>query len=264
MNKNDQINPQKKYINMKTSIFILLIAVCTFGCKKSDVIEPEPEVTEPTTTIAYNKLLRVENFAATLRDDATTTPPTIYFSLEGKAAVTTDYAKTNRWDVAFGGLYNSFLSGNNGSATTNYGYGTSGKGGILILEQAFDDVTDVPADALFKTGKDVVGTDDAGDYGVGMGWYLYDFNGLKVGDGSYDKQHVAYALSTALTLANGTVIKPRTVVVKTAKGNYAKIKMISCYKDAFTLAQWSRDVPHMYFTFEYVLVPAGSTKFEIK
>jgi hypothetical protein len=249
---------------LRISTLMLLSVLCFAACKKTDITEPETVVPEPQTTVAYNKLLRVENLVAILENNTTTAAPTVYFSLETKASVPESYGKTNRWDVAFGGLYNSFISGNNGSVAANYGYGTSGKGGVLILEKAFSEVTDVPADALFKTGKDVIGTDDAGDYGVGTGWYLYDFNGLKVGDGSYDKQHVAYALSEELTLKSGTVIKPRTIVVKTAKGNYAKIKMISCYQNAYTIAQWSRDVPHMYFTFEYVLVPAGSTKFEIK
>jgi len=40
--------------------------------------------------------------------------------------------------------------------------------------------------------------------------------------------------------------------------------MISCYKDAFTADKWFIDTPHMYFTFEYVIVPKGSKKFEIK
>lgn len=246
------------------SLTAFFFAILLFtACKKSEVITPETE--EPgSTTTDYYKLQRVENYAATLEDNATTVPATVYFSLENKAGVPVEYAKTIRWDVAFGGLYNSFLSGNNGTVSSNHGYGAAGKGGILILTKSFDEVTDVPADADFKTTADVVGTDDAGDYGVGTGWYLYDFQGTKVRDGAYANQHVAYALSNSLTLTNGTQILPRTIVMRTAKGNYAKIKMISCYKDAFTITQWGRDVPHMYFTFEYVIVPAGSTKFEIK
>ncbi|MNY71051.1 hypothetical protein D3C86_2093090 [compost metagenome] len=56
----------------------------------------------------------------------------------------------------------------------------------------------------------------------------------------------------------------RTVIVRTANGDYAKIKMISGYKDAFTADKWFQTTPHMFYTFEYVVVPKGSTKFQIK
>ncbi|MDO7744729.1 MAG: hypothetical protein MUP99_13170, partial [Pedobacter sp.] len=116
----------------------------------------------------------------------------------------------------------------------------------------------------FKTGGTVVGTDKNGDFGEGTGWYLYDFGGRTVGDGSYEKEHVAYAIADGLTLANGTKLPARTIVLRTANGNFAKIKMISCYQNAFTPETWFRTTPHMFFTFEYVLAPKGSTKFEIK
>lgn len=263
------MNIQMKKVNRglrMECLFAFVVLAITFTACKKDEVSPEPVKPEETAgTVPYYKLQRVENFAATTDNNTTTAAPTVYFSLENRASVIADYVKTTRWDVAFGGLFNSFLSANNGSTATNHGVGTSAKGGILILAKSFDEVTEIPADASFKTTPDVIGTDDAGDYGAGMGWYLYDFNGTKVRDGAYANQHVAYALgANSLSLKNGTTIPARTIVVRTAKGNYAKIKMISCYKDAYTLASWSRDTPHMYFTFEYVLVPAGSSKFEIK
>ncbi|WP_443938657.1 HmuY family protein [Pedobacter sp. MW01-1-1] len=240
---------------------LLIASVFTVGCKKTEVVTEPEEVIVP---VAFNTIHRVENLPASTDNNSATAAPVIYFSLETKELKEAKDAKTTRWDIAFGGLFNSFLSGNNGSASTNFGYGSAGKGGVLILEKAFNEVTDIPADALFKTGKNIIGTDDAGDYGSGTGWYLYDYTGLKMGTGMYEKQHVAYSLAEGLTLLNGTEISPRTIVVKTANGNYAKVKIISCYKDAFQISDWSRDIPHMYFTFEYVLAAAGSTKFEIK
>ncbi len=260
MNK-QSFNLTKRFTAAPLFLLLMLMAA---ACSKKDTPQPDPQPEEKTNPTAFYKLQRVENFAATTDDNAAVIPATVFFSLENNAGVIPDYAKTNRWDIAFGGLYNSFLSGNNGSDKFNYGYGATGKGGILILTKSFDKVTDVPADADFKTVSDVTGPDDAGDYGAGTGWYLYDFNGTRVRDGAYSNQHIAYALSNGLTLKNGTQLSPRTVVVRTAKGDYAKIRMISCYKDAFSIEKWSRDVPHMYFTFEYVMVPAGSKKFEIK
>lgn len=249
-------------------IFCLLftIALVNTSCSKdntSPVEEPKEE--EPGETVPFYTLQRVENLAMETDDENPTSAKTaVLFSLEDKKEVQLTYAKTQRWDVSFTHLYNSFLGANNGQNSTSNGYGGAGQGGILVLEQAFDEVTTIPADNLFKTGSGIVGTDIAGDFGEGIGWYLYDFSGTIVGDGSYDKQHVAYALSNPLTLTNGTVVKARTIVIRTAKGNYAKIRMISCYQGAFTSDKWFRNTPHMFFTFEYVLVPKGSTTFEIK
>jgi hypothetical protein len=255
-----------KKIVISISVVLLVSGLMTACKKEAESAGTDTGIdttTTPTDTVFY-KLIRVQNFVATTSDDVNAVPATLYYSLESKKEIAAGYAKTRQWDVAFGGLYNSFLSGNNGSNGSNNGSGSSGVGGILILEQAFDAVTTIPNDAQFKTGANVTGTDDAGDYGQGIGWYLYDFGGAHVRNTEYENQHVAYALADTLRLANGTKINPRTVVVKTAKGNYAKIRMISCYKDLFKQSEWRRSAPHMYFTFEYVLVPAGSTKFETR
>lgn len=246
-------------INKKLVIWgsaCLVLGLLFTGCKKDEVISPEPEKEVPTHTeggTPYFKLQRIENLAVETDDANPTVPPTaVLFSLETKAIVPLLYAKTNRWDICFNGLYNSFLSSNNGQSSTSLGAGSTGAGAIAIVQKPFDQVTDVPADATLSISK-TIGTDDEGDFGEGIGWYLYDFGGTKRGDGSYDKQHVAYAMP-----------EKRTVIIRTAKGDYAKIRMISCYKDAFTADKWFRTTPHMYFTFEYVIVPKGSTKFEIK
>ena len=215
----------------------------------------EPDTEEPSEDIFY-QLVRIENLGAdtiTSDNNPTVAPPTRYFSLSKGKEVSVAFAKTNAWDLAFGSLYNSFLSANNGADPDNHGGGANGIGGICILKENFDNVISIPPDDQFLTGPDLIGTDELGAFGFGTGWYLYDFGGNIMGDGSYEKQHVAYALQDT-----------RTVVVRTARGNYAKIRMISCYKDAFTPEEWFRDTPHMYFTFEYVIVPAGSTAFEIR
>jgi len=234
----------------------LMLAVLFTGCKKDDIISPEPGKEIPTKTeggTAYYKLQRIENLAVETDDANPTVPPTaVLFSLETKEIVPLLYAKTNRWDIGFNDLYNSFISCNNGQSSTSLGAGSTGTGAIAIVQKPFDQVIDIPADGTLSISK-TIGTDDEGDFGQGIGWYLYDFGGTKRGDGSYDKQHVAYAMP-----------EKRTVIVRTAKGDYAKIKMVSCYKDAFTADKWFRTTPHMYFTFEYVIVPKGSTNFEIK
>ncbi len=239
---------------------ILLFAACS----KENVSADDPEE-EPSTEVPYYKLQRVENLNASTDDEnPLVDKQEILFSLKYKKEQPLNYAKTTRWDISLSGLYNSFIGGNNKTDASNSGYQGPGIGGIMILARAFDDVTDVPEDHLFKTGKGLIGTDDAGYFGQGVGWYLYDFGGALVGDGSYDKMHVAYALGDSLKLSDGNILSPRTIVVRTASGDYAKIKMISCYKDAFKPGDWFRNTPHMFFSFEYVMVPAGSKKFEIR
>ena len=254
--------------NLKAIYLVFL--VLSMGCGKdnpSPEVKPEePVIENPGTDQGlFYKLIRVKNFKGdTTNTDHTSSKASLFYSLEQNLPRTDKYEKTRAWDIAFGGLYASFISGNNGANPKNHGAGTKAEGGILILKQAFSDVVDVPSDDQFETASDLYGTDIAGDYGEGTGWYLYDFGGTFVRDGAYDNMHIAYALGSALTLRNGTVIPARTLVVRTANGNYAKIKMISVYKDLLNADQWFRSTPHMYFTFEYVMVPKGAKKFEIK
>lgn len=225
----------------KICSLLLLTAIMASSCKK------DKEKVEEESTFYY-KLERIENFTP-----ATTGATTIYFSFDTKKEVAATQVKTAEWDMAFGGMLTSFVSGNNGAESTNYGTGSTAVGAVAIIEKPFDQVTDVPADSEFKTGKDVFGTDKEGAAASGTGWYLYDMNGTIKGDGSALKKHVAYAMP-----------EKRTLVIRTAKGDYVKIKMISLYKDAFTADKMFINTPMPFFTFEYVVVPKGSTKFIIK
>lgn len=248
--------------------YFLLFSICIamLSCGKDSEIQPDNKPDDETsTTVPFYKLQRVENFHAQVTDESPTTPsPTVFFSLENKKEAPSTYLKTNRWDISFGSLYSSFMAGNNGKDSRNHGFQSTGTGGITVVVKPFAEVVDVPDDNAFKTGRDLIGTDDAGDFGEGTGWYLYDFGGTKVRDNAFDNQHIAHALGEELTLSNGNKVAPRTIIIRTAKGNYAKIKMISVYKDLFQQSQWTRKAAKMFFTFEYVLVPAGSKKFEIK
>ncbi|WP_134091686.1 hypothetical protein [Olivibacter sp. XZL3] len=248
---------------------LILLSLATACSDKHEDPSPEEEIpTETGSKVPYYTLQRVENLAVETDDENPTEPKTaVLFSLTYKKEQPLNYAKTTFWDLSLTGLYNSFIGGNNAANSTNIGYQGPGRGGVAIVEEAFDDVVHIPADTVFKTGAGVFGTDINGAFGEGIGWYLYDFNGDLVSDGSENKKHVAYALGESISInAGGTnkEIPARTILARTSTGDYAKIKMISCYKDAFTRDQMFRDTPHMFFTFEYVIVPAGSTKFEIR
>jgi len=229
-----------------------------------DDMPPQDDDMPPVTT-NYNKLIRVENFGYNLEDGGQFEDKAVlYYSLIENKEAAASLRKTSKWDVAFSGLYSSFMSGNNGNNTKNFGSGTSNVGGIYIIEKPFNEVTEIPDDSVFKTGSEIYGTDENGDFGQGKGWYLYDFGGTIVRDGAAGNQHIAYALGDPLKLSNGSTVPARTLIVKTAKGDYAKIRMISVYKDLFDRDLFTKEAPKMYFTFEYVVVPKGSTRFEVK
>lgn len=237
------------------------------ACSKSDpVTEPvaEPPKEEESNTGLYNKLITVRDFAATDKNDGNNAAPTVYYSLETNKGIPETHRQTRNWDIAFSNIFNSHVSGNNGANNTNFGYGNNATGGILIVEKAFDEVTEVPADAEFKVIGDAIGMDQNGDEGNGVGWLLYDFYGRLVREHAIQNEHVAYALGSSLTLKSGKVIKPRTLIVRTAKGNYAKIRPVSMYKGLYTSDKWFKDSPHVFISFDYVLVPKGSKTFEIK
>jgi hypothetical protein len=239
-----------------TLAFMAAMLVFCVACSKSDDPAPEPvDPVSPGETVAFNKIITVLNFGADMPEGSQPLDEQspIYFSLENNAAVPLAYKLTNRWDMSFSGIYRSFIGGNNGSNANNLGSGGPGKGGVVCLAKGFDEVTDVPADSEFKTASSVVGTDDSGIFGEGVGYYLYDFGGIIKGDGSYDSQHVAFALP-----------ETRTVVIRTAKGNYAKISILSLYKDLLDSKLWKRNSPHTYVTFKYVLAKAGSKKFTVE
>lgn len=228
---------------------IVLLSILA-SCSKKDSAPPEQGTGADSI---YGKLITVTNLQPPItgdQDPTSATRPPLYFSLEENKAVPAEYAKTNRWDIAFTGIYNSFLSGNNGTNSNNLGAGGPGKGGIFLIQQAFNDIQQIPTNDQFKTGLAVYGTDDSGDFGAGLGWYLYDFSGTIRGDGSYDKQHLVYPIAN------------RILVVKTAKGNYAKIRMLSLYQNETDSTKWKRNTPHPFYTFEYIIVKNSAASFD--
>lgn len=250
----------------------LLFIVNFSACSKSDPTpEPDPDPIIPETM--FNRLIEVRDFGEDLPAGAApdSDQDPIYFSLEENKPADVSYRRTNRWDLSFAGIYRSYLGGNNGTGggiSPSFGAGGAGAGGIMIVEKSFDEVVDIPADNEFKVGRNVISTDDNGDMGNGIGWYLYDFGGTRVRDGAYDNAHIAYALDTPLdiTLPNGEkkTVQPRTVIVRTARGNYAKIRMRSIYKNKLDRDTWRRNDEKPYFSFDYVLAKKESTKFEME
>ncbi len=214
------------------------VAVILAACSKDD----KDEATTPTGN--YNKLITVANF----NGDTTTSKTTIYFSLEQEKAGSPKNLLSADWDIALGGNANSSVSGNYGAnedGNTTAGKGGPGKGGVLIIDKPFDQVTKVPDGAVFLTTSAGVGLDTAGFFGTTTGWCVYDFSGtLRATKG--------IGGANAATQKHTVWARPdRTIIVRTATGNYAKLKITSMYKDA--PAEPVTATARPFFHFQYVL-----------
>lgn len=259
---------RRKCLVLPYLLFLFLLIAIGSSCSKSN--DPDQDIDVPTDEKMFNRLITVSNFGESLpegtKPDSEQEP--IFFSLEQNKAIDQTLKRTNRWDISFSSVYRSYIGGNNGSNKNNFGFGGPGLGAVLLVNKKFEEVIDIPTNGNFSTLSVAFGPDENGDIGDGIGWYLYDFNGLLVRDGQFDNQHIAYALDKELviTTANGTkkTVEPRTIIVRTAKGHYAKIRIRSLYKNELDRDKWKRKTEKPFFTFDYVLAKAGSTKFEIK
>lgn len=256
---------------MRISIFLLtvfLFASCSDKDKDDDPSLPDlPAITVTTSgTYTVNNLLG-DTIA---RAGGSASFKTIYYSLEDGRAIPDAYAATDKWDIAFASIYNSSVWANNGTSAFSPGKGGPGKGGIYLVvdsavdKQYFDDAHQRPAavpiaenlmEDAFNKVKMVTIADDQWlingyltlDHfnGSTNGYAFYDFYG-QMYPGDSEKAHVVYCL-------------PRTIIVKTAKGNYAKLMIYSFYKDKPANPDIHTAAP--YITFKYTINKDGNKTF---
>jgi hypothetical protein len=146
------------------------------------------------------------------------------FSFSQNATVTND-----SWDIAFRG---TTIIVNGGSAIGITDEPTrTGSGAVSIVSNTLQKVTTIPGASTFK--QDAAKT-YAIPTGSGNGWYNYN-----------SSTHIISPLAGKI------------FIVKTHDGKYAKMEIMSYYKDAPanpTLTTLSR-----YYTFKYVYQPTGTT-----
>lgn len=135
------------------------------------------------------------------------------------------------WDIAFRGT-SIAVNGGNMTGTTDEPART-GDAGATIVEGTFESVT--TAEGL------TFAQDSNGSFALakGDGWYTY----------SGPPKHVI------------APIPGRILVIKTTEGNYAKVEILSYYKDNPSEPDLTSE--SRYYTFKYVYNPnAGETSFE--
>jgi hypothetical protein len=213
-----------------TITIILLISICSFlSCSKSD---PAPT---PVKAIRFDNL---PADPATFDKDGNATGFTnkfTFFSFSTGAIV--DNPSGTNWDLAF-------------RATTilvNGGTSGTGKGAAQVQTGIFGDLATAPTDG-YRQDNDAGGLSPAGTpnpnlaipTGSGSGWYTA--TGGDPGSPS------------VITATAG-----KFLVIKTAEGKYAKVEILSYYKDAPATVNPSTDMAR-YYTFQYVYQPDGSTR----
>lgn len=163
----------------------------------------------------------------------------LYFSFttDGKVEITDADKASLKWDLAFTGPYNSEVYVNAGSYEFSPGFGGPGKGAAILIDQPYDQVTEVPDQAAFDASDFFkIGWDS----GNGRGWFFYSLN-----------NHICVP------------VKNRTFAIRTANGQYAKLEIINIYKGnpaVVTDLFW----PAPYLTFRYYVQPDGSRHVKTK
>ncbi|MFB9076122.1 HmuY family protein [Flavobacterium procerum] len=199
----------------------------------------------------------------------------LFYSLEDGRVIPEEYADTDKWDIAFTGIYNSSIWANHGevifdNGNKGPGYGSPARGGIyLVIDDAIDakyyDKTkrrpsQVPiSKSLFDEAYNNVKTVPIADnqflsreyltldyfLGSGSGYSFYDFYGSMF-PSDPKKAHIVYNL-------------PRTIIIKTAKGNYAKLIIYNTYKGQPNSPTLDDKAP--YLTFKYKILKDGTKDF---
>ena len=216
-------------MNSLKSIFsIALLALCAFAlssCK--DDPSPEPVVSVTFPNLAADP---PTGFDPNTGAPIGTTGLFTLFSFKTGAVVDQADLATNKWDLGFRGTTIIVNSPTSGTGTSQ----------VQLLSGIFDELKEAPVDG-YKSDDSNATVKYAIPTGSGSGWY------------------------TATGGAPGvpTVIKPiagKIIVVKTADGRYAKMEILSYYKDAPTNPTGTE--PSRYYTFRYVYQPNDTRSFE--
>lgn len=178
----------------------------------------------------------ISNLDATAVRDFTTNPPTISgeftkFDFSSGTITTSD----TDWDIAFRG---TTILVNGGEPTgINQEPSRTGNAAAYLDSSSFANVTAVTV-ANFKQDNATIGTAIA--TGGGQGWYNYD-----------------PATNTITPIGN-------TIVVRTTEGHFAKVQILSFYKNApATITSEIAENDLDFYTFNYVYQPnEGVTSFE--
>ncbi|MFN8280199.1 MAG: HmuY family protein [Saprospiraceae bacterium] len=144
-----------------------------------------------------------------------------FFRLSDSAIVDHADSATSKWDIGF--RANKII--------INSGISGPGQAGAFIYNGLFSDLKSVPADSVFKTDTNTA-------LAIGSSWSTYN---------------------PATMIVSPTPGK--VLVLRTADGKYAKMEILSYYKNAPVSPNAFQDEAR-YYTYRYSYQADGSKKFE--
>ncbi len=206
----------RKIISIKIIMGWSILAA--IGLTSCDKKDTPKPIENNTTTLTVNT---VKNLPAN-PTDGTGTGHYTFFSFKNNTIIPFSDSTTINWDIAF-------------NATTliiNGGTSGSGIGAAQVYTGIFSDLLEAPTEE-YKQDNNKSLPPNAIPTGSGNGWYNYN-----------STTHVISA------------IPGRVLVIKTAQGKYAKVEIISYYKDLPTNPS-SADIAR-YYTFRYAYQDNGS------
>lgn len=204
---------------MKKQILLTLglIGVLTFtACSKDDSNPPEN---------TQNQSIQFSNLHAPQDTDYTQNPPVasgpfVKFDFSTGAITNSD----TEWDIAFRGT-SIIVNGGSSSGIVDAPE-RNGNAGAYIVDGIFDEISTINTGAFAQDGPDGL----AIPTGSGNGWYTYD-----------------------PTLLAIYPIPGKVIVLRTADNKYAKVEIVSYYKDAPAVINEQIALNDLrYYTFNYV------------
>ena len=211
----------RTYLKFATIVVAIVVAASTTGCDGTEEDLPL-EVTRADDVPADPPTGRDPDTGAPVG----TTGRYTFFDMSSNQVILDrddddrSDSTSTKWDVGF----HSTTLIVNSSATGG------GSGGVQVVDVEFADLTEAPESGY---STESVGLESSSD----VAWGLYDPVAMLV-----------------LPRAG------KTLVVRTADGNYAKMRVISYYRGAPTVPDPFSD-QERYYTFEYVYQPNGSREF---
>jgi hypothetical protein len=148
---------------------------------------------------------------------------TFYNLKDNKVVPSSDSTSTN-WDIGLKGT----------TIITNGGVSGLGNGGAYVANGIFSEMKNLDASASFTADSN---ESLAIPTGSGKGWYTYNPQNNEI-----------------------TPIAGKVIFIRTAEGKFAKMEILSYYKDKPMIVTPTSE--SRYYTFRYVYQPDGSKTFE--
>lgn len=222
--------------NLRKKLVAILAVVALVSCSKEDTSTPIDTTNNGSFKVfTIGNITTVQNLIAdTIIGFSPIGQPFgankfTFYSIVNNALVASTDSATTKWDIAFKG---TIIIVNNGTSGP-------GNGGGFVQVGLFNEISQASNDSTIRI-------DNAPNYAIPFGsnraWYVYNAPNNLV-----------------------TPIPGRTLIIRTANGNFAKLEILNYYKGGTTPAVNASDDIKLrqqrYYTFRYTYQPNGTKIF---